>query len=107
MLPIAVPVLAFKRVFPNSRLPGQRGPEVLHFSRRKMLSINHLYAFCRAKQGASAPIMQTQKEVSAVKSWRAQGTAMRAKIYVGSQMRMTLGIFSAQVKVGKKCMGSM
>ena len=33
-----------------------------------MLSIDHLYAFCRAKQDASIPSMQTQKEMFDVKN---------------------------------------
>jgi hypothetical protein len=79
------------------------GPIIPYFSRRKMLSINHLYAFCRATQGAYASLMQTQKEVFDVKSWKAQSTAMEAKMYLWPQMRMTLGFFSVKVKVGKKC----
>ena len=43
-----------------------------YFARRKTLSANCLYAFCRAKQGASTTTMQTKKEVRDIKSWRAQ-----------------------------------
>ena len=39
----------------------------IHFSVQKMLSIDHIYAFCRARKGASAPTLQLKKKVSAMK----------------------------------------
>ena len=53
------------RVYMKTWCP--RDLKVIHFSIEKMLSIDHLYAFCRAKKGASAPIMQPQRKVSAMK----------------------------------------
>ena len=48
----------------------QMGLEILYFFRRKTVSADHRYAFCRAKQVVFILFAQTQKYVVNVKTFQ-------------------------------------